>query len=61
MKKQDRIIEVSFKSSGHYKVTVTRYNKEYSHIITDMQTIDNYKDGKVSAAIALYDMVIRNN
>lgn len=57
MKKQERITKVQFSGHGHYKVSIIRYGKEYTATITDMQTIDNYKDGKIQAAINLYDMV----
>jgi len=40
MKKQKRITKVQFSGSGHYKVSVIRYGKEYTATITDMQTID---------------------
>ena len=59
MKKQDRIVSVRFSGSGHYKVTISKYGKRYTSVTTDMPTIDDYKDGKVSAAIQLYDEVIR--
>ena len=59
MKKQDRIYKVQFSGHGHYKVTIVRYGKLYSAIITDMPTIDDYKDGIKKAAIQLYDMVWR--
>ena len=61
MKKQERIIEVKFAGSGHYKVTVERYGKRYTATIDDMPTIDDYKDGSVKAAISLYDQVIRKS
>ena len=61
MKKQKRITKVQFSGSGHYKVSVIRYGKEYTATITDMQAIDDYKYGKVSAAIRLYDYVCRKN
>ncbi len=61
MKKQDRINSVLFSGSGHYKVTVTRYGKQYSATTTNMPAVDDYKDGVVSAAITLYDEVIRKN
>jgi len=61
MKKQERIHSVKFSGNGHYKVTIEKYGKLYSGIITDMPTIDDYKDGKICAAIALYDTVIRQN
>ncbi len=59
MKKQDRIKSVQFSGHGHYKVTVVKYGKEYTATITDMSTIDEYKDGVVRAAINIYDTVIR--
>lgn len=59
MKKQDRIVSVRFAGSGHYKVTISKYGKHLTATTTDMPTIDDYNDGKVSAAISLYDEVIR--
>lgn len=59
MKKQDRIVSVRFAGNGHYKVTVSKYGKHYTATVTDMPTIDDYKDGVVRAAINLYDEVIR--
>jgi hypothetical protein len=59
MKKQDRIISVKFAGSGHYKVTIERYGKQYTGTITHMPDIDDYKDGKIKAAIAIYDTVMR--
>ncbi len=61
MKKQDRVKSVRFAGHGHYKVTIEKYGKEYTATITDMPTIDDYKDGVVRAAINLYDEVIRKN
>ena len=58
MKKQERIYSVRFAGTGHYNVTIIRYNKLYTATTTDMQTIDDYHDGKVHAAINLYDFVI---
>ena len=44
MKKYERIERVKFDGSGHYKVTISYYGKEYTATITDMTLIDNYKD-----------------
>jgi len=59
MKKQDRIHSVRLSGHGHYKCTVSKYGKLYSATITDMTIIDDYKDGKVSAAIDIYNNVMR--
>lgn len=55
MSKAERIIRVRFSGSGHYKVTISYYGKEYTATITDMTLIDDYKDGIRQAA--LYDYV----
>jgi len=59
MKKQDRVKAVRFSGYGHYKVTIEKYGKLYSAISTNSQAVDDYRDGSVSAAIDLYDEVIR--
>jgi len=61
MSKQERIISVRFSGHGHYKVTIEKYGKQYTGTITDMTLIDDFKDGKISASIALYDTVLRQN
>jgi len=61
MSKQERIRSVRFSGHGHYKVTIEKYGKLYTGTIDDMTIIDDYHDGKVGAAIALYDTVIRQN
>ena len=53
MKKQDRITSVKFSGSGHFKVTISRYGKEYTATITDMPTIDRYKNRSINAAVNL--------
>ena len=55
MSKTERIIRVRFSGSGHYKVTISYYGKEYTATVTDMTLIDDYKDGIRQAA--LYDYV----
>jgi hypothetical protein len=55
MSKAERIIRVRFSGSGHYKVTISYYGKEYTATVTDMTLIDDYKDGIRQAA--LYDYV----
>jgi hypothetical protein len=55
MIKSERIIRVRFSGSGHYKVTISYYGKEYTATVTDMTLIDDYKDGIRQAA--LYDYV----
>jgi len=55
MSKAERIIRVRFSGSGHYKVTISYYSKEYTATVTDMTLIDDYKDGIRQAA--LYDYV----
>ena len=61
MQKQDRVKSVRFAGHGHYKVTIEKYGKLYSAISTNSQAVDDYRDGKVFAAINLYDEVIRKN
>ena len=55
MIKSERIIRVRFSGSGHYKVTISYYGKEYTATVTDMTLIDDYKDGIRQAE--LYDYV----
>ena len=55
MSKAERIIRVRFSGSGHYKVTISYYGKEYTATVTDMTLIDDYKDGINQSA--LYDAV----
>ena len=59
--KKDRILKVLPSGHGHYKVTIQRYTKTYSAIIDNMEAIDDYKTGKESAAVTLYDMVCWKN
>ena len=59
MKKQDRLKAVRFAGWGHYKVTIEKYGKLYSAISTNSEAVDRYRDGRVNAAIELYDEVIR--
>lgn len=61
MKKHERITRVGFCGHGHYKITIVRYGVTYSAITTDMQTLDNWKDGNKSAGNQLYDEVVRKN
>ena len=57
MSKAERITRVRFSGSGHYKVTISYYGKEYTATITDMTLIDDYKDGGIKASNDLYDVV----
>jgi len=61
MPKHDRIERVKFDGSGHYKVTISYYGKEYTATITDMTLIDNYKDASpiVQDLNWLYEVVKR--
>lgn len=60
MKKHERINSVTFSGSGHYKVTISYYGKEYTATIDDMTLIDDYKDGdKIGRMNDLYDVVKR--
>jgi hypothetical protein len=60
MKKHERITAVKFSGSGHYKVTISYYGKEYTATITDMTLIDDYKDGdKIGRMNDLYDAVTK--
>lgn len=54
MSKAERIIRVRFSGSGHYKVTISYYGKEYTATVTDMTLIDDYKDGIRQAALYNY-------
>ena len=42
-------LTIEFVFHGHYRLVTTRYNKRVTMVTTDMQLIDNIKDGKKSA------------
>lgn len=64
-------ITVSFKSYGHYKVTIEYRNKEYSCVTTNTMAVDRMDDDYINhgmfyvspkqALIALYNECKRKN
>jgi hypothetical protein len=42
-------LTIEFQSYGHYRLITTRYKKRVTMITTDMQLIDDIKDGKKTA------------
>ena len=57
MKKHKRILRLKFIYSGHYKVTISYYKKEYTATITDMTLIDDYNAGIIGRMNDLYNAV----
>jgi len=58
MSKAERITSVVFYNHGHYKVTISYYDKEYTAVVTDMMMIDEYLWKRTKrAANELYNYV----